>query len=331
MTVFTKYCKNNYLSARAGVPPNIIPDSKSGWSKRYIYHLSIHFAPQAVSGRIFPYPENCTCLAQSSTSIYIKYESPYSKDTGYQTPNFSLACYEVNCKELRTEELKLQQYGSAVSRQHSWQGFLHQSWHRKHTNISMKSMCNLIQGGFVMWFIYFLLCVLLPICVPVPEITVVLWGTEHIGSLAAFLLGVTGSVLGLAVMYNLSSLIACHMFKRKKERKQLIWLQQLTKQHRYLALGVLLIVPLVSDEILCVGSAFFKIPLSQFLKIGIIAKIISIGMVSFSGLFGVLCGLERWQIIAAELLMMFLASVNLQYFCKKEEAKRNHERIYIDY
>ena len=115
----------------------------------------------------------------------------------------------------------------------------------------------------------------------------------------------------------LSSLTACRIFKGKKERQQALWLHRLTKQHRCKALGILLIVPLVSDEVLCAGSALLKIPLFQFLKIGIIAKIISVGMISFSGSFGVLCGLEHWQIIAAELLMMFLASAGLQYFCKE--------------
>ena len=54
-------------------------------------------------------------------------------------------------------------------------------------------------------------------------------------------------------------------------------------------------------------------------------------MMSFSGSFSVLCGLKHWQIIASELLVMFLASAVLQYFCKEEDAKRNHERIYIDH
>ena len=44
-----------------------------------------------------------------------------------------------------------------------------------------------------MWCVYFLVCVLLPICIPVPETAVVLWGTRRIGSLGAFALGVTGS------------------------------------------------------------------------------------------------------------------------------------------
>ena len=173
----------------------------------------------------------------------------------------------------------------------------------------------------MMCFIYFILCVLLPICIPVPEAAVVLWGTDHIGSLQAFLLGVTGSVLGLAIMYALSSMATCRIFKGKKERRQAFWLQRLTQQRRCQALGILLIVPLVSDEVICAGSALLKIPLFQFLKIGIIAKIISIGMIAFSGFFGDLCGLRRWQVIAAELLFMFLASAALQHFCKKGEAK----------
>lgn len=111
--------------------------------------------------------------------------------------------------------------------------------------------CETISGGGVMWCVYFLTCVLLPICVPVPETAVVLWGTRQIGSLGAFTLGVTGSVLGLAIMHSLSSLIVHRIFKGKKERRQLAWLQQLTGRYRVWILGVLLIVPLVSDEALC--------------------------------------------------------------------------------
>lgn len=179
-----------------------------------------------------------------------------------------------------------------------------------------------------MWCVYFLACVLLPICVPVPETAVVLWGTRQIGSLGAFFFGVTGSVLGLMFMYSLSSLIAHHILKGRKERRQLAWFMQLTGRYRVWILGVLLIVPIVSDEVLCAGSAFLKISLPQFLKIGIIAKVISIGMIAFSGFLGDLCGLRRWQMIAVELLFMFLASAVLQHFCKKGEAKLSCKNSY---
>ncbi len=172
-----------------------------------------------------------------------------------------------------------------------------------------------------MWCVYFLACVLLPIGIPVPETAVVLWGTRQIGSLGAFFFGVIGSVLGLMIMYSLSSLIAHRISKWKKERRQLAWLKHLTGRYRFWILGILLIVPLVSDEVLCAGSVFLKISLPQFLKIGIIAKIISIGMIAFSGFFGGLCGLRQWQMIVVELLSMFLASAALQHFCKKGEAK----------
>ena len=187
---------------------------------------------------------------------------------------------------------------------------------------------NQILGDVVMWCVYFFVCVLLPICVPVPETAVILWGTRQIGNLEAFFFGVTGSVLGLMIMYSLSSMIAHHISKGRKEKRQLAWLKQLTGQYRIWILGVLLIVPLVSDEVLCAASAFLKIPLPQFLKIGIIAKVISIGMIAFSGFLGNLCGLRRWQMIAVELLFMFLASAVLQNFCKKGEAKLSCKNSY---
>ncbi len=179
-----------------------------------------------------------------------------------------------------------------------------------------------------MWCIYFFLCMLLPICVPIPEAAVVLWGARQLGSIGAFFFGVIGSVLGLAVMHTLSSLAAERILRGRKERKQLVWLQQLTGRYGCLMLGILLIVPLVSDEVLCVGSAFLKISLPQFLKIGIIAKIISVGMVAFSSSIGILCGLEHWQIIAGELLLMFAASACLRHFCKG--GRNCYEGIHTD-
>ncbi len=179
-----------------------------------------------------------------------------------------------------------------------------------------------------MWCIYFLLCVLLPICIPVPEVAVVLWGTGQIGSVGAFLLGVAGSVLGLAVMHTFSSLMACRILRGRKEKRQLAWLQQLTGQYGCLVLGVLFIVPLVSDEVLCAGSAFLKIPLPRFLKIGIIAKILSVGMAAFSGSLGALCGLKHWQVIAGEVLLMLAASACLRHFGKG--GKNGYEGIHTD-
>lgn len=76
---------------------------------------------------------------------------------------------------------------------------------------------------------------------------------------------------------------------------------QMAGQYGSLVLGVLLIVPLVSDEVLCMGAAILKISLPRFLNIGIIAKIISVGMVAFSGSLGALCGLKHWQIIDGEI------------------------------
>lgn len=44
-------------------------------------------------------------------------------------------------------------------------------------------------------------------------------------------------------------------------------------------------------------------------------------MIAFSDFLGGLCGLRRWQMIAVELLFLFLASAVLQHFYKKGEAK----------
>lgn len=61
-------------------------------------------------------------------------------------------------------------------------------------------------------------CVLRPICVPVPETSVILWGTRQTGSPGAFVqVGGTGSVPGLMIMHSLSSLIAHRISKGRKD------------------------------------------------------------------------------------------------------------------
>lgn len=48
--------------------------------------------------------------------------------------------------------------------------------------------------------VYFILCVLQPICLPIPEMVTVLWGSVEIGPIKSFILGVVGAILGIGVM-----------------------------------------------------------------------------------------------------------------------------------
>ena len=52
-----------------------------------------------------------------------------------------------------------------------------------------------------MKILYFICCVLQPICLPIPEAGTVLWARASFGSFPSFFLGVTGSLIGITMMY----------------------------------------------------------------------------------------------------------------------------------
>ena len=53
-------------------------------------------------------------------------------------------------------------------------------------------------------FIYFIFCILQPICLPIPEAMTIYFGSELIGSFASFILGFIGSLIGISIMYAMS-------------------------------------------------------------------------------------------------------------------------------
>lgn len=56
--------------------------------------------------------------------------------------------------------------------------------------------------------LYFLGCLLRPICLPFPEALLVLWGSRHISQPLALAVGAAGSAAGIAGMYLISSRIS---------------------------------------------------------------------------------------------------------------------------
>ncbi len=149
--------------------------------------------------------------------------------------------------------------------------------------------------------LYFLGCLLRPICLPVPETLLVLWGSRQVSQPLALAAGIAG-------MYLISSKVSEWIVKRLNCRKALEGFQDYIAYYKTKMIAVLFIIPVFPDIIISIGAAVSKISLPVFVFIAIMAKSVSIGMIVYSGEIAHFLCLEKWQVILTELFLVNIIS-----------------------
>ena len=153
---------------------------------------------------------------------------------------------------------------------------------------------------------FFILCVLQPICLPVPEATTILTGSVTIGEHETFIIGLIGIMLGIIIMYKVSFFLGEKYLTNFKKSSKYKTYQRLVASNPFLTTGVLFAIPILPDEIVCVGSALAGVSLKFLLPIAIFSKAISIGMVTYSSYIANALSLTQWQIIVIEVVIMLI-------------------------
>lgn len=162
------------------------------------------------------------------------------------------------------------------------------------------------------YLVFFILCVLQPICLPVPETTTILTGTVTLGSHKAFFIGLIGIMTGIILMYKISFFLSKKFLKKFKQSPKYKTYKKYISHNPILTTGILFTVPIIPDEIICIGSALGEIPLKFIIPIAIFSKIISIGMITYSEQIASRLSIQQWQVIVIELIIMFILSIIYQ-------------------
>ena len=159
-----------------------------------------------------------------------------------------------------------------------------------------------------MWtkLLYFICCIFQPICLPVPEMATVLWGSYTIGSKASFTLGVLGTIIGIAIMYSISNKCSQKIIVRFHCEKKVGKFQHYVERYKVMIIGFFFIVPVLPDEIICIGAPLVGIGKGTFLALGFISKCVSVGMAAFTKEIASVCSLSSMDIIMCELIILFV-------------------------
>lgn len=158
------------------------------------------------------------------------------------------------------------------------------------------------------YLIYIIACFLQPICWPLPEMATVILGTQEFGSLTAFIIAYIFILIGIAFMYKITFRLSEKYLTKFKNGLKFKKFQKFIKNNEILTTGILFILPILPDEVICIGSAILGIKFKIFFIIAIFAKFISIGVYAFSSEISLFFGINQIVIIAVELVIIFASA-----------------------
>lgn len=165
--------------------------------------------------------------------------------------------------------------------------------------------------------LYIIACLLQPICWPFPEMSTIYFGTLILSPTMAFIIGYVCILLGIAFMYKISFHLSEKYLKKLKRKKSFKKYQKYIKENEILTTGALFILPILPDEIICVGSAIIGIKFKVVMYIAIFSKAISIGLVAYSSTLSNIFSIPQYIIILIELLVILIFSITYKRYKEK--------------
>jgi len=148
-------------------------------------------------------------------------------------------------------------------------------------------------------WIYAALCFLQPIALPLPEALTVMAGSAVLGAFPAFIVGFAGTMLGVAAMFALAR------YGGMKAAAKLVKPQQLQRYHRFVSrhewpiLVALFVIPVLPDEIICVGAGISGVAVRRFLTVAVLSKLATSSSLAYSVELGALLSISPAQLLLA--------------------------------
>ncbi|MFI3260183.1 MAG: VTT domain-containing protein [bacterium] len=157
--------------------------------------------------------------------------------------------------------------------------------------------------------LFILVCILQPICWPLPEMTTVLYGVTVYGQLKGFIISYIGILFGIVLMYKLSFYMSDKHLKKFRSKKEFKKFQNYMQKNEILTIGVLLILPILPDEVICIGAAILGIKLKVLLTIALFSKFISIGIIAYAETIANYFEISNILVVIIELIIVVIISI----------------------
>lgn len=130
--------------------------------------------------------------------------------------------------------------------------------------------------------IFWVICFIQPIALPLPEPVTVLAGSAVLGSFTAFILAFTGTSAGIITMFFAARVGGMKIVSKLVSQKQLAQYHEYVEKSEVIVLAALFIFPILPDEIICVGAGLSGVSVRRFMIIGIFCKLVTSFSLAYS-------------------------------------------------
>lgn len=138
--------------------------------------------------------------------------------------------------------------------------------------------------------IYFIVCFLQPIILPIPEPVTIVGGSSLLGPCRAAVIGFCGTTLGIIFMFFISKFASKSIIRKLVNEKKLDKFNEYIQRNYTLIILMLFILPILPDEVICIGAGLAKLNSYKFIIIAAISKLFtsislaySIELIKFNG------------------------------------------------
>ncbi|KON85566.1 SNARE associated Golgi protein [Sporosarcina globispora] len=171
--------------------------------------------------------------------------------------------------------------------------------------------------------IFFLLCFFQPILLPLPEAVTLPAGSAVFGPANAAVLGFTGTLSGIIVMFWTARIGGVKLVSRLIKERHLIKYQKYMEKNENIILMLLFVIPILPDEIICVGAGIGGVSFKKFLGIASISKMATSMLLAYSLSLANALSLSGSQLlIVVSVMIGIFFSVSFLY---KKRKKRSYE------
>lgn len=146
-----------------------------------------------------------------------------------------------------------------------------------------KGMENLLlEYGSMAKFLFFLLCLAQPIILPLPEAVTIPAGSVAFGASTSFYLGFTGTLTGIIIMFFIARYGGMKVASKLVKEKHLTRYQEYVRKNETVILALLFIIPVLPDEIICVGAGIGAVSFKRFVVIASLSKLMTSFVLAYS-------------------------------------------------
>ena len=147
-----------------------------------------------------------------------------------------------------------------------------------------------------------------PIFLPIPEIVPVVAASAVLGSFYGFILAFIGSVLGILTMFFLARKVGQATMMKFVKQEQMTRYQAYVQKNETLVLLILFLIPIIPDEIICVGAGLSGVTVRKFMLLAVLSKSITSSLLAYS------VALVQWSGLSITTLLLLIGAVVILFY-----------------